>query len=346
MQPPKVTEEKDAQSESSMQTEGDHLDNELDKLLGIGASVLEKIAFRPLDPNGTMLINGKPASEAGRAKGRSKQNRSGQARSIKELVSRAKQLPVVFSKIKPPEEPATYYLELPNEKTAEAIAILQKSANTNVFHRVSRTRHADLLKVELTSAMQKAKLEEIVGSGVTVHESDPFKDRVDNRLFVILDFELSAGEKLTYESARKMLVEQNKDLFENVKVTRLFTGRPCGLVFAVRNEETAMKVLEQRFVNFGLYRPIATSYCPVGMCMRCCAYDHPTNVCSAGFVVCARCAGRDHAIETCKKKSTRCFYCAARGEDDRHPATSLGCPYRRDLMEEMAKKNSTKPLSN
>ena len=54
------------------------------------------------------------------------------------------------------------------------------------------------------------------------------------------------------------IVKQNKELFVNVKVTRLFTRRSLGVVFAVRDEAT--KVLEQSFVNFGLFRPIATSY--------------------------------------------------------------------------------------
>ena len=72
----------------------------------------------------------------------------------------------VFTKIKPTEKPATYYLELPNEKTADAIALLHKNANSNVFHSVSRTRHQ----------------------------------------FIILGFELPTDGKLTYEIACQILI--------------------------------------------------------------------------------------------------------------------------------------------
>ena len=130
-----------------------------------------------------------------------------------------------------------------------------------------------------------------------------------------------------HEIARQMLVKQNRKLFVNVKVTRFFTRRPLGVEFAVRDEATATKMLEQRFVNFGLFRPIATSYHTVAMCMRCCGYDHLTDKCTDGFVMSARCSSPKHTIDTCSKTAkmaVRCFYCAARGEDDsRHPATSL-----------------------
>lgn len=184
------------------------------------------------------------------------------------------------------------------------------------------------------SASDRQKLEEIAAGWATVHELDPFLNRREKNLFLILDYDFPE-KKLTRESAREILVKQNP-MFKNVKVTRLFTGRPQGLVFGVRDSETADKVAKNRFVNFGPFRPIATRYSPIAMCMRCCAYTHATKECPAGFVACARCGSDRHHIDECPKKITRCLYCAVRGDDSNHPATSLACPYRRDLMEALA----------
>lgn len=279
--------------------------------------------------------------------------------SLQALTARVRELPVVFTKIRPAEPPATYFLELPNDNASHVLRLLGKGAGTNVFHSVNRTQHTDCLRVQLASPAAKDRLERIVQGQATVHESDPFANRREAYQFIILDFELfnevtehspkdksKASSVLTYELAREMLVKQNPGLLKSVKVTRLFVKKPLGLVFAVRDKEIALELMRKRFVNFGLYRPVATRYHAVSMCMHCCSYDHKTTDCKSSFVLCARCGRSDHAIEDCfqkwsgKKVMVKCFYCTARSESDtRHPATALSCPYRRDLMERLSQQN-------
>ena len=87
---------------------------------------------------------------------------SNRAAALHKLARKAKTVPMVFSAIKPVTEPVTYYLALPDDNAKEMIELLFKHAETNVFHGVSKTRHSDLIKVQLSSSKDKAQLEKFV----------------------------------------------------------------------------------------------------------------------------------------------------------------------------------------
>lgn len=108
-------------------------------------------------------------------------------RSLNDLLRLAKRVLLDYKDIPPTEDPATFFLALKEQTAAEAIALLHEKADTNVFH-ISRTRHPDLVRVELVSANDRPKLEEIVGGRGAVHNVDLFANRREKNLFIILDY--------------------------------------------------------------------------------------------------------------------------------------------------------------